>query len=87
MRTASGLAPLQMIKLHDLRHGAASLGIAAGVPIEVVSNGLGHRSISVNADIYGHLLEGVGHQAAEAAAVPGSQNTHSDQDAHGDLSA
>jgi integrase len=58
-----------MIRLHDLRHGAASLGIAAGVPIEVVSKRLGHSSISVTADIYGHLLEGVGHQAAEAAAA------------------
>jgi integrase len=58
-----------MIRLHDLRHGAASLGIAAGVPIAVVSKRLGHSSISVTADIYGHLLEGVGHQAAEAAAA------------------
>jgi integrase len=64
-----GPLPLRMIKLHDLRHGAASLGIAAGVPIEVVSKRLGHSSISVTADIYGHLLEGVGHQAAEAAAA------------------
>ncbi|MGS0683700.1 site-specific integrase [Nakamurella sp. GG22] len=69
VQTSSGLAPLRMIRLHDLRHGAASLGIAAGVPIEVVSKRLGHSSISVTADIYGHLLEGVGHQAAEAAAA------------------
>ena len=69
LQTAKGLVPLRMIKLHDLRHGAASLGIAAGVPIEVVSKRLGHSSISVTADIYGHLLEGVGHQAAEAAAA------------------
>ena len=69
VHTAKGLAPLRIIRLHDLRHGAASLGIAAGVPIEVVSKRLGHSSISVTADIYGHLLEGVGHQAAEAAAA------------------
>ncbi|WP_240188852.1 tyrosine-type recombinase/integrase [Nakamurella flavida] len=36
-----GSATLRMIELHDLRHGAASLGIAAGVPIEVVSKRLG----------------------------------------------
>ena len=52
-----GPIPLRVIKLHDLRHRAASLGIAAGVPIEVVSKRLGHSSISVTADIYGHLLE------------------------------
>ena len=67
--TPNGPVPLRMIKLHDLRHGAASLGIAAGVPIEIVSKRLGHSSISVTADIYGHLLDGVGHQAAEAAAA------------------
>ena len=61
--------PLRPIKLHDLRHGAASLGIAAGVPIEVVSKRLGHSSIAVTVDVYGHLLEGVGHQAAEASAA------------------
>lgn len=64
--------PLRPVKLHDLRHGAASLGIAAGVPIEVISKRLGHSSIEVTVDIYGHLLEGVGHRAAEAtvALVP-----------------
>ena len=81
VQTAKGLAPLRMIKLHDLRHGTASLGIAAGVPIEVMSKRLGHSSISVTVDIYGHLLEGVGHQAAEAAAalVPRTRSTAATQ--------
>lgn len=60
---------LRQVKLHDLRHGAASLGIAAGVPIEVISKRLGHSSIAVTSDIYGHLLQGVGRQAAEASAA------------------
>lgn len=58
-----------MIKLHDLGQRAASLGIAEGVPIEVVSKRLGHSSMSVTADIYGHLIEGVGHQAEEMLAA------------------
>jgi hypothetical protein len=39
------------------------------VPIEVVSKRLGHSSIAVTVDVYGHLLEGVGHHAAEASAA------------------
>ncbi|MCW2779357.1 MAG: phage integrase [Frankiales bacterium] len=53
--------------LHDLRHGAASLQIAAGVDLAIVSKRLRHSSLSITADTYTHLLEGVGRQAAEAA--------------------
>lgn len=55
-------------RLHDLRHGAASLQLAAGVPLAVVSQRLGHSTISLTADTYSHLLEGVGRDAAERAA-------------------
>jgi integrase len=55
------------VRLHDLRHGAASLRLAAGVDIAAVSKMLGHSSISITADTYSHLLRGVGRQAAEAA--------------------
>lgn len=61
-------AGLRRIRLHDLRHGQASLMLAAGVPIAVVSKRLGHSSIALTADTYSHLLGGVGAQAAEAAA-------------------
>lgn len=46
--------------------------LAGGVDIAVVSKRLGHSSIPVTGDIYGHLLEDVGRQAAEApeALVP-----------------
>jgi integrase len=55
-------------KLHGLRHGMASLQLAAGVDIAVVSKTLGHGSISITADTYGHLLGGVGKDAARRAA-------------------
>lgn len=55
-------------RLHDLRHGAASLQLAAGIPLAVVSQRLGHSTISLTADTYSHLLEGVGRDAAERAA-------------------
>jgi integrase len=62
-------AGLRVVRLHDLRHGSASLQIAAGVPLVVISKRLGHSSTAVTSDVYGHLLEGVGRQAAEAAAA------------------
>ncbi len=61
-------AGLRRVRLHDLRHGQASLMLAAGISIAVVSKRLGHSSISITSDTYSHLLEGVGQHAAEAAA-------------------
>src|ERR1700712_400452 len=63
---AAGLRP---IRLHDLRHGQASLMLAAGVPMGVVSKRLGHSTITLTSDTYSHLLEGVGRDAAERAAA------------------
>jgi integrase len=60
---------LRRIRLHDLRHGQASLMLAAGVPMAVVSKRLGHSTIGITADTYSHLLEGVGRDAAERAAA------------------
>jgi integrase len=53
---------------HELRHSAASLMLAAGVPIEVVSNVLGHASIRMTADVYGHILAPQRQAAADAVA-------------------
>lgn len=47
-------AGVPVIRLHDLRHTNASLLLAAGVGIHAVSAQLGHSSISVTADVYGH---------------------------------
>ena len=62
-------AGLRPVRVHDLRHGHASVMLAAGVPLAVVSKRLGHSSVSITADTYSHLLEGVGREAAEAAAA------------------
>jgi integrase len=63
----SAVAGVRRIRLHDLRHGAASLMLAAGVPIEIVSKRLGHKSLAITMDTYSHLLDGVGRDAAEKA--------------------
>jgi integrase len=51
---------------HELRHSAASIMLAEGVPLEVVSRVLGHASIRVTSDVYAHLLEPQREQAAAA---------------------
>jgi integrase len=51
---------------HGMRHSAASILIAQGVPLKVVSEMLGHSSIRVTADIYGHLMEPARLDAADA---------------------
>ena len=60
-----GLPP---IRLHDLRHGAASLALQTGVDLKVVSDQLGHSSIVLTADTYVSVLPELAMQAAEATA-------------------
>lgn len=51
---------------HELRHSAGSLLIAAGVPLQVVSEILGHSSTKVTSDIYIHLMDEAFSSAATA---------------------
>jgi integrase len=69
---------LRRIRLHDLRHGRASLLLAAGVDIALVSKLLGHSSIGLTVDTYSHLLEGVGKEAAERATALVPRNRPAD---------
>jgi integrase len=46
------------IRLHDLRHTAASLAIAAGANVKAVQRMLGHESATLTLDRYGHLYDG-----------------------------
>jgi integrase len=61
-------AGLQRIRFHDLRHSHASHLIAAGVHVKVVADRLGHSSASFTLDRYGHVLKGMGADAAAAVA-------------------
>lgn len=62
----SGLPP---IRLHDLRHGAASLTLAAGADLKVVCAMLGHASIQTTADTYASVLPDTARMAAENTAA------------------
>jgi hypothetical protein len=53
------------IRLHDLRHGAATLALAAGVDMKLVQHMLRHASITTTSDIYTTVLPEVARAAAE----------------------
>jgi integrase len=63
--TAHDLPP---IRLHDLRHGAATLAMNAGVPMRIVQHQIGHESIATTADIYTAVLPAAAQEAAETTA-------------------
>jgi integrase len=52
------------IRLHDLRHTAASLILNNGIPVIIVSKRLGHSQPSITMDVYGHLIPGKQQEAA-----------------------
>lgn len=56
-------------RIHDLRHTCASWLIAAGVPLPVVSRHLGHESIQVTVDVYGHIDRASAEAASAAMAA------------------
>jgi integrase len=60
-RSKAGLATQQrgdMLRPHDLRHTCASLHIRHGTPPKVLSTMLGHASVAITLDRYGHLYPG-----------------------------
>ncbi|MGD6752958.1 tyrosine-type recombinase/integrase [Streptomyces sp. BH105] len=67
------------MRLHDLRHGAATLMLAADIDIKIVSDALGHSDTRITRDIYQSDLPHVGKSAAEATAalVPASAQSRS----------
>lgn len=64
---ASGLSPPP--RFHDLRHTHVALLIAAGVPVKAIQERLGHASIVMTMDRYGHLLQVVDEQLLAALDV------------------
>ena len=57
-------AGVKTIRFHGLRHTSASLLLASGVPINNVSQRLGHARASISLDTYGHVLAGAQEVAA-----------------------
>jgi integrase len=61
----SGLPP---VRLHDLRHGAASVAAAAGADLKVIQHDIGHSSAVTTADTYVSVFRQVAAAAARASA-------------------
>lgn len=57
-------AGLPFIRFHDLRHTAATLLLGKGVHPKIVSEMLGHATITLTLDTYSHLLPVIHAQAA-----------------------
>lgn len=57
-------AGLPRVRIHDLRHTAATLLLAAGEHPKVVQERLGHSRISTTLEIYSHVLPGMQEKAA-----------------------
>ncbi len=73
----------EALRFHDLRHTCAALLIANGRHLEEVKEYLGHSSIRVTSDRYGHLFPKARAELADALdatfqnAVPGNLADHS----------
>jgi len=59
-------ADLPRIRVHDLRHFAATTMLSSQVPLAMVSKTMRHSTLSTTTDIYGHLQRHVAQQAVDA---------------------
>lgn len=53
------------LRWHDLRHTAVALAIAQGAHPKAIQERMGHASITITLDRYGHLFPALGRQVAE----------------------
>ena len=58
-------AGLGHLRLHDLRHGHATLLLAGGTPIRLIADQLGHASPSTTENVYAHVIEAQLHDAVQ----------------------
>ena len=69
-------AGLRRIRFHDLRHTYASLLIQRGESLTYVKDQLGHHSIQVTVDLYGHLVPGANRSAVDRLAAATNCNLY-----------
>ncbi|MFD9312744.1 tyrosine-type recombinase/integrase [Streptomyces goshikiensis] len=74
LRQLSEEAGVPRVTVHDLRHLAATITIAAGVPLTVVSKTLRHSTLSTTANIYCHLTRQAAREAVDRT-LTGAENT------------
>ncbi len=59
-------AGVPKVRIHDLRHLAATLMLTNGVPLALVSKTLRHSQVGITANLYGHLTQEAAHAAADS---------------------
>ena len=69
-------AGLRRIRFHDLRHTYASLLIQRSESLAYVKDQLGHHSIQVTVDLYGHLVPGANRNAVDRLAAATNCNLY-----------
>ncbi|MCI6667584.1 MAG: site-specific integrase [Romboutsia timonensis] len=62
------IANIKHIRLHDLRHTNATMQLAAGVSIKVMSKRLGHTDIKTSLNVYSHVLDEMDKDASDKIA-------------------
>jgi len=67
-RQAIKKSMLPSIRLHDLRHTHATLALQAGIHPKVVSERLGHATVSITLDTYSHAIPAMQEEAAALIA-------------------
>jgi integrase len=65
-------AKLRQVSFHSLRHSNASLRIHVGQNIKYIQSQLGHASINITMDIYGHLFNDANFNRQQADLLDGS---------------
>jgi integrase len=87
-RRVLAAANLPRIRIHDLRHTAASLMLNRGIPVLVVSKRLGHSNPSVTLNVYAHTSVDMQNEAASLmdeivtpipVEIPGAEATTQDE--------
>jgi integrase len=67
---ALDFAGIRRVRFHDLRHTFASLLLQQGESLTYIKDQLGHFSIQMTVDIYGHLIPGMNKQAVDKLDDP-----------------
>jgi integrase len=62
------LAGVRPIRFHDLRHTHATHALRAGIHPKVVSERLGHSTVTITLDTYSHVLPSLQREAADTIA-------------------
>lgn len=68
VRESAAKAGLESVTVHSLRHTYATAALLNGVALKVVSANLGHASIQITADTYGHVTDEAAHAGAAKVA-------------------